>query len=234
MKPILILLFLSFNFAGLFVNCRSHTGEISHAETKPDVYASVTPTATPPDVEDSKLNNLGRPSIIITCRDEELAPIWKILVDDKDVKELVIESDLPSELGSDCSNYVNVAKKTDLNNDGTMEFFVEGNGNFGNVSTIPIWVIGKVGNDFKVLLREQGEQYKIKPTRTNGYRDLFFPSRRNVWSSVLSTYKFSDEKYKIAQCQVAFSYKSDKPLKVFNCDQQKEIEKFESNYKFED
>ncbi len=229
MKPILIVLFLSFNFAGLLINCRSHTDEISHAQIKPDVYASVTPTATPQNVEDAKRNNPGRASIIITCRDEELTPIWKILADDKGIKESVIESDL----GGDCADYVTVVEKTDLNNDGIVEFFIQGNGNFGNVSTVPIWVIGKVGNDFKVLLREQGEQYKIKPTRTNDYQDLYFPSRRNVWSSVLSTYKFSNEQYKIAQCQVAFSYKSDKPLKVFNCDQQKEIEKFESNYKFE-
>lgn len=229
MKPILIVLFLSFNFAGLFVNCRSHTTEISHAEAKPDGYASITPTATPQDVEAAKLNNPGTKSSIVSCRDEELSPIWKILADDIDIKELVIESDL----GGDCSDYVNVAKKADLNNDGILEFFVEGNGNFGNVSSFPIWVIGKDGDDFKVLLREQGEQYKIKPARTNDYQDLFFPSRRNVWSATLSTYKFSGEKYEIAQCQVAFYHKSNKPLKVFNCNQQKEIEKFESDYKFE-
>lgn len=229
MKPILTILFLSFNFAGLFINCRPHTDEISRAETKSDVYASVTPTAKPQDIEAAKLNKAGNKRSIISCQDEELSPIWKVLTDDKDIKEMVIESDL----GGDCADYVNVAKKTDLNDDGTMEFFVKGNGNFGNVSTVPIWVIGKVGNDFKVLLREQGEEYKIKPTRTNGYQDLFFPSRRNVWSSFLSTYKFSNEKYKIDQCQVAFYHKSDKPLKVFNCDQQKEIEKFESDYKFE-
>lgn len=229
MKPILIILFLSFSFVGLFINCWSHTDEISHAQTKSDVYKPTIPTTTPPGNEDAKLNKAGNKKSIITCRDEELAPIWKILADDKDIKELVIESDS----GGDCSDYVSIAKKTDLNDDGIMEFFVEGNGNFGNVSTIPIWVVGKDGNDFKVFLREQGEEYEIKPTRTNGYQDLFFPSRRNVWSSFLSTYKFSDEKYKIDQCQVAFYHKSDKPLKVFNCDQQKEIEKFESNYKFE-
>jgi hypothetical protein len=229
MKPLLIILFLSFNFAVLFINCRSYTAEISHAEVKPDVYASVTPTVTPQDGETAKLNKAGNKSSIISCRDEELAPIWKILADDKDVKELVIESDS----GGDCSDYVSVAKKIDLNDDGIVEFFVEGNGNFGNVSTVPIWVVGKDGNDFKVLLREQGEEYKIKPTRTNGYQDLFFPSRRNIRSAFLSTYKFSDEKYEISQCQVAFYHKSDKPLKVFNCNQQKEIEKFESDYKFE-
>lgn len=233
MKPIFVVLFLSFNFVGLFVNCRPHTAEVSVTETKSNVYASASPTTTPPpptaDDEPAQLNNAGSKSSTVSCEDKELAPIWKILADDKGIKELVIESDS----GGDCSDYVSVAKKIDLNGDGIMEIFVEGNGNFGSVSTVPIWVIGKIGNDFKVLLIEQGEQYEIKPARTNGYQDLFFPSRRSVWSAFLSTYRFSGEKYETARCQVAFYYKSDKPVKVFNCDQQKEIEKFESDFKFE-
>lgn len=227
------LLFIIFpTFICLAVGCNFQSNENSFIKSnidKSDTNISANPTVTPPDNKNTELNNAGNIKKDISCEDEELSPIWRILSDDKDIKELVIESNF----GGDCADYASIAKKVDLNNDGINELFVEGNGNFGNVSTIPIWVIGKDGNNFKILLREQGEQYEIKQTRTNGYNDLFFPSRRSVQSSFLSTYTFDDGKYQVKKCQVAFYNKTDKPSKVFNCDETKKIEKFESEFKFD-
>lgn len=219
-------------FVCLSVNCRFQADETSYIKSKTnnlETNIPTTPTVTPQNNKNAELNNAGNKSNNISCNDEELSPIWKILSDDKDVKELIIESDL----GGDCSDYVSITKKVDLNDDGINELFVEGNGNFGNVSTFPIWVVGKDGNDFKIFLREQGEEYEIKQTRTNGYNDLFFPSRRSVQSSYLRTYKFNDGKYQVQKCQVAFYDKSDKPSKVFNCDETKKIEKFESEFELD-
>ena len=230
MKLTSVYLIFLLGFVCFSANCRFQSEEtpfIKSKANKSETNIPANPTITPPDSKNGEQNNAGNERKIIACEDEELSPIWKILSDDKDIKELIIENNL----GGDCADFVSMTEKIDLNNDGINELFVEGNGNFGNVSTVPIWVIGKEGNNFKILLREQGEEYEIKKTRTNNYNDLFFPSRRNVQSSFLSTYIFNDGKYLVQKCQVAFYKKSDKPTKIFNCDETKMIEKFESeNY----
>lgn len=167
------------------------------------------------------------PTTIITCRDSKLEGIWiKILANDT-VAELV-----NPEAGKDCSDYITVKKEVDLNNDGKEEVFVEGVGNFLAASTTPIWVVGRSDTGYTILLREQGEHYQIQKQRTNGYSDLYFPSRRSVWSATLSTYSFKDGKYLRVKCDVAFYSKSAKPLKTIDCGNTKAIENFESTFKF--
>ncbi len=129
-----------------------------------------------------------------------MSKIWQVIWKDKFVREFFDEE----VADGNCAEYLAVVKRTDLNHDGIDELFVEGKGKISAASTTPIWVMQKQGDEYKSLLREQGELYQVRKTRTNGYEDLFFPSRRSVASTFLTIYKFRDGKYQSAGCRVEF------------------------------
>jgi hypothetical protein len=157
------------------------------------------------------------------CINNELLGIWQEIWKDKFVREF-FENELAD---GDCSEYLTIAKRVDLNQDGADELFVEGRGKISAASTTPIWVMQKKGDGFKSLLREQGEFYYIRKSKTNGYQDLYFPSRRSTASAVLSTYKFKNGEYQVAQCQVEFYNEPRNIRKKFDCNDKEEIEQFE-------
>lgn len=157
--------------------------------------------------------------VTIKCENKELHRILRWLQKN--------DADIP--IGNtdwDCSDFIKIRQHFDLNGDGIKEIFVTGSGAWGAVSTLPIWVMQKKKNGYRVLLKEQGEFYTIKKTSTNGYRDLYFPSRRDIMSTFLSTYKFRKDKYYKAKCQVEFYYDPDKIRKVFDCNDEKGIDGF--------
>ena len=220
MKDAVIKIFLVVLFLNI-LNCKSTNSEIiSDSPSSADVFAK--PTVMPVDIEPE----VDAEKETSTCTNQDLSKIWQELKKDEDIKEQIIDANR----GGDCSDYIKIAQRIDLNNDGISEIFVEGKGTFGDVSTIPIWVMKKEGNRYKVLLREQGEKYYIKKVKTNGYRDLFFPSRRNISSTFLSTYKFQADGYHVAKCQVEFYYAPQKIKKLFDCDDKKAIEKYEVEF----
>ncbi len=184
----------------------------------PEIVAVGTPFVGSTKIDTLQASNL--------CADKELAPIWEIISKDDAVRQAVANGNDDA----DCSDYTTVAKRIDLNNDGTEELFVEGIGNVAAASTKPIWVVGLIDHDWKVLLREQGEMYEIKKSLSNNYRDLFFPSRRNVYSQILSSYKFDGGQYQRSSCQIAFFKNSNRPIKTFSCKDDKKIDEFESKF----
>ena len=185
----------------------------------PKPSASVTPN--PPQYSgsiDIPRDSSTRTSI--KCKSKELYEILMWLQEN--------DGDVPyGNMDWDCSDIIKIKRHYDLNGDGVKEVFVEGAGIWGSVSTSAIWVMQKKKHGYTILLREQGELFEVKKTSTNGYRDLYFPSRRSVWSTFLSTYKFKKNSYYKAKCRIEFYDAPAKIRKEFNCEDEKGITQFE-------
>jgi hypothetical protein len=216
-----IVIFLSMCITFFQFNCK-----LIEKET----ISTVSPTSTvlkspTPQIENaSKEDSIDVEKKTVTCKNKELSSIWLVLLKDVDMKKTITDANV----GGDCSDYIVIEKKIDLNNDGNDEIFVDGIGVLRSASTKPILVMKEEKKGYKVLLREQGEIYIIKKTKTNGFKDLFFPSRRSSSSTFFSTYKFQNGKYQKIKCQIEI-YNRPRSKKVFACDDLKGIEQFESS-----
>ena len=202
-----------------FFNCQSNTENVLvHSPSRVSLEQSIP--------NNSKLTKEQENKKAVTCTKKELVEVWREIQVDKDVKEQIMDADI----GGDCSDYIKIAKKIDLNGDGIEELFVEGKGTFGSVSTIPIWVMQRKQKLFKILLREQGEIYFVRKTKTNGYRNLFFPSRRSIASAFHRSYKFEGGIYIENKCQIEFVNAPRHIHKTCNCNDENCIDKVELLY----
>jgi hypothetical protein len=130
-----------------------------------------------------------------TCKDANLSAVWKYPLKNEnfreDVKEIV-----------DCSTVIQIEKLIDLNNDGIKDAIVGGkDGLVNGANNQTIWIVQKIGRNYKVLLRESAEDYEIKKTTTNSFRDIFIKHHMSCCSSYQTTYKFSKGKYRENKCQ---------------------------------
>lgn len=212
-------LFFGLSFAAVFGFCRN--AETDSVRTEDKFGGNETKNLS----QEILVNKEAGVKSDFTCQDDELSKIWQEIWKEEFVRDFFAEQ----KADGDCSEYLKIAKRIDLNGDGANELFVEGKGTISAASTMPIWVMQKQGDGYKSLLREQGEFYDVKQAKTNGYRNLFFPSRRSVASAFLSTYAFENGKYQIVKCQIEFYNEPRKIRKVFECDDKKEIEKFENS-----
>ena len=71
------------------------------------------------------------------------------------------------------------------------------NGATGNMGT---WICQKIGNKYKVIFDDSAEEYVIKKSKTNGYRDVFVRFHASCCSSYQTTYKFQRGKYRENKC----------------------------------
>jgi hypothetical protein len=63
------------------------------------------------------------------------------------------------------------------------------------------WVLRKNGTGFDVLLEtDLVNNYSVKNSRTNGYRDLMTASHGSAYQSGLTLYKFDGKEYKASEC----------------------------------
>ena len=207
----------------LLLSCYNSTNSINNSSTN-NLY-SQNPTSTNQTPSDIVIKQDILPKEF-TCNNKELLGIWNEIWKDNFLKEF-FENGIPE---GDCAEYLDISRMVDLNDDGKKELIVKGKGRISAASTMPIWVIQKNTSNYKILLQEQGEFYKIEKTKTNGYRDLYFPSRRTVMSSFLSTYKFKEGVYHRSKCQVEFFYEESKFRKIFNCNDKKRIKDFEDKF----
>lgn len=197
----LMIIFISLN-----ISCQQNSQLLTNVSSQP-----MANNIDNKPINDSSINS------VITCKSKELFGVWQELN-----KELRFTS-------GDCSDYIKIDRLYDLNHDGIKEYFVKGTGSWGAASTLPIWILQKRGREYVVIHQEQGEDYFVKKSKTNGYQDLFFPSRRNIVSTFLSDYKFQKGKYYRTSCKIEFYYDSKK--QILDCDDEKGINELEDKHK---
>ena len=112
---IFLLLPLTIIFISLNISCQQN----SQLSTSASLETVIKPVNNIP-INDSSVNSL------VTCKNEELFGVWQ-----KINKELGFTS-------GDCSDYIKIDRRYDLNHDGIKEYFIKGTGSWGAASTLPI------------------------------------------------------------------------------------------------
>lgn len=159
------------------------------------------------------------------CRSKEKLKIWKILKKTDYVKGFLEDE---KEAGN-CDQYIDSIKHLDLNGDGQDELYVISGTKIHPVSFATIWIYQKVGNTYKEILEERDENYKILKTKTNGFHDLSYVSRRTTFTAFHSNYKYKNGEYQSVKCSVGVPYEKGAKTKFFNCDDDEKIEEFENS-----
>jgi len=157
------------------------------------------------------------------CADRETLEIWKRL---KKTRYVIDQLQGETETGN-CKDYIRTIKHIDLNNDGRNELYVISAPKIHPSAFAVIWIFQKTGGSYRQILEERDENYKILKTKTNGFHDLYFISRRTTHTMFLSTYKFKNGEYESVKCLVAFPLGAGEKTKLFDCDNEKGIEEFE-------
>lgn len=157
------------------------------------------------------------------CRDAEALKIWQTLKKSDYMKGQLNGA---AETG-DCRDYLQIAHRLDLNDDGRAEIYVLNGYKTGPSAFQTAWIYWKKGNNYKEILGlERDDNFKVLKTKTNGFHDLHFVSRRDIGSVFISDYKYKHGVYESVRCRVGF-YEDDKLLrKKFDCDDEKGIDEF--------
>jgi len=158
------------------------------------------------------------------CKSKEKYKVWNVLKNTEFVKGMLEHQDD----AENCNECIAEIKHLELNNDGQDELLVVSGFRLHPSSFLITWILQKTQNGYRIVLDERNDEFTILKNRTNGFSDLFFVSRRTIQSEFLSHYRYRNGEYRTASCKVKFYASSGKKTKIFNCDDEKEIEKYEN------
>jgi hypothetical protein len=157
------------------------------------------------------------------CKDKEALKIWQIL---KKSDYINGQTNGVTETG-DCHQYLQITHRLDLNDDGQAEIYVESGIRTGPVSFQIAWIYQKKGNTYKRILdNERDDNFKVLKTKTNGFHDLHFVSRRDIGSVYISDYKYENGTYNSVRCRVGFYDGGILNKQLFDCDDEKGMNEF--------
>ena len=155
------------------------------------------------------------------CRSREALKIWRILRKTDYMKGFLGDKET-----GDCRDYLEITHRIDLNGDGQPELYVESGYKTGPVSFRTAWIFQKKKNTYQEILGlERDDNFKVMKTKTTGFHDLSFISRRDVGSAFLSTYKYKNGKYESVKCRVGV-YDNGVIVKKFDCENEKGLAEF--------
>ena len=139
------------------------------------------------------------------CNDQNILPVWKILLKDK----YFWEWEPIAEYSLDCKDMLEI-KKVDLNQDGDVEILLRGN-NFNLCSPVgncAFWIFEKRIKNYRKILystdyidvSKLGEQ--ILKRKTNDYSDILLKGHLSGYETSFTKYKFNGKKYIETKCSV--------------------------------
>lgn len=133
------------------------------------------------------------------CEDQFLLAVWNYLRKDKDLKEIFDRGVQTGEL-SDCLDVIGIDKLDDLNNDGESEAFINGKGWLNGLDERRIWIVGKIGGNYKVILEADNIIIETVEDKTNNYADLIGTEKISIPEYEKTVFQFSGDSYTANKC----------------------------------
>lgn len=133
------------------------------------------------------------------CENRFLFAVWNHLRKDKDLKEVFDRGIQNNEL-SDCSDVIGIDKFADLNNDGAAEAFINGKGWLNGLDERRIWIVGKIGGNYKVFLDASRLSLESAGHKTNNFVDLIGTEKISIPEYEKTLFQFSGNFYKAGKC----------------------------------
>lgn len=173
--------------------------------------------------QENAVKNQNKQTSAEECADKEKLKIWETLKKTDYVREQLKGA---PETGN-CADYIESVKPIDLNDDGQSELFVFGTPKLYAPAASAVWILQKIGEDYRQILQERDVNYKILKESSNGFHDLYFVTRRAPRRFVLSTYQYKNNRYESVKCLVGIPFGTGEQAKLFNCDNEKGMAEFE-------
>ena len=140
-----------------------------------------------------------KPKESFKCENKFLLAVWNDLRKDEDLKEVFDRGIQNNEL-ADCSEVIGIDKLIDLNGDGRGEAFINGKGWLNGLDERRIWIVGKIGENYKVILDSLNVSFATLEHKTNGYVDLIETEKISIPEYEKTLYQFSGNTYKANKC----------------------------------
>lgn len=120
-----------------------------------------------------------------------------------------------------CAELFTIEQRVDLNSDGQEEYVVRSNHGCGATGNCQTLIVQGKRQGYRVILDATLEEILVRKTKTAGYRNIVSTFDLGAIHRTLTTFSFSDGKYRIIGCSDEHTTidgkRSLKPLKLSAC-----------------